>query len=1156
MLRVHRLGILLFVVCVAIFSAIGIPSLRSRASSAPREPQAGPKSETKGNEAEAFRDNTLGVAYVNQQKFAEAQKYFEKALAADPKFAMARLNLGIALLSQQKLEPARAALEDAVRLLPNDPYAWYNLGLLYKDTGEPEKGIEAFQHVAQLSREADAHYFLGYLYTQLQRYDEAIAEFQKAIAAFPYHASSEFGIARAYLRKGDSDSAQQHLARFQKITTEHLGTPFGAGYGDQGRFSLAELGRSGVLMAPPAIPVSYKEQPVVVAAAGGRGKLPGPSTGACFLDYDGDGKPDLFLVSALNDGSSRLLHNAGDGRFVDVTEEAGLALKGSGLGCAAGDFDNDGHTDLAVCLSDGVHLLRNKGDGKFAEVTQAVGIRREPGCVGVTFVDYDHDGDLDLYVTMSAGEASSGAKPHNVLWRNNGNSTFTDVSAETGLGIDATGAGLVTSDFNNDRAIDFVFAGGSQGAAIYLNPREGKFSPLPGIDFGRENLPPAVGVVAFDFDKDGWMDLAFTHAGAPGVSLWRNVEGKRLERVALPDLGWQRGWGLSAIDYDNDGWLDLVTVGESNSGGEIRLLRNLGASGFADVTRQVHLDAVKLSEPRAIAVADVAGNGVPDLVVTQLGGPPLLLRNEGGNQHNWMRIDLKALNDNKSAIGTKVEIYAGPLYQKWEEQGASGYLGQNAPAILAGLGVEKNVEVVRLLWPTGVPQDEINLAARKEHTIGELDRRGSSCPVLFAWNGREFEFIADMIGPGVVGHWVAPGERDVPDPDEYLKVNARSVRPRNGLLSFRFLEPMEETVYLDQVRLLAIDHPANFDVYPNERFVSAPPFPEFRVIASRDAHSPAGAWDDHGNDVLSLIAKRDRKYVTNLEELPFAGFAKLHWLELDLGAWDAAEPMRLIIDGYTDYFTATSMYAADQAGIKVIAPYVEALDAQGKWVRVVDDMGFPAGLERTMVADLTGKLPPGTRRIRIVSNLKIYWDAIRIDQTPDQPEVRVAEVPLADATLDFLGYPREIRLTPASDTTYSYTHRSVSGPYARAAGNYTRYGDVRQLLEKPDDRFVVFSSGEGVKLDFDPRKLRALPAGWVRDYFFYANGFEKDLDFYAAHAFTVEPLPRHTLLPYPYPEGKDYPVDAEHLLYQLEYNIRQRSDRMPPTLRYHYPPAN
>src|SRR6266404_4331945 len=529
MRRVHRLGALLLIVCAAILFSIVASWARSRAQ---RETQASPRAEAKGNEAEAFRNNTLGVAYMNQQKFAEAQKYFEKALAADPKFAIARLNLGIALLSQQKLEPARAALEEAARLVPSDAYTWYNLGLVYKDTGETEKGIDAFQHVTQLSPEADAHYFLGYLYTQLQRYDEAIAEFQKALAVFPYHASSEFGIARAYQRKGDNDAARQHLARFQKITTEHLGAPFGAGYGDQGRFSLAELGRSSVLTAPSAISVSYKEQPVVVAPAGGRPKLPGPSTGACFLDYDGDGKPDLFLVSALADGTSRLLHNTGDGHFVDVTDEAGLALKGSGLGCAAGDFDNDGHTDIAVCLTDGVHLLHNKGNGKFEDVTQAVGIRREPGCVGTTFVDYDHDGDLDLYITMQPTAATS-AEPRrpNVLWRNNGNSTFTDVSQQTGLDFDATGAGLVTSDFNNDRAIDFVFAGGSQGTAIYLNPREGKFSSLSGIDFAKENLPPAVGVVAFDFDKDGWMDLAFTHAGAPGISLWRNMEGKRLERV-------------------------------------------------------------------------------------------------------------------------------------------------------------------------------------------------------------------------------------------------------------------------------------------------------------------------------------------------------------------------------------------------------------------------------------------------------------------------------------------------------------------------------------------------------------------------------------------------------------------------------------------------
>ncbi|MGA2420334.1 MAG: FG-GAP-like repeat-containing protein [Candidatus Acidiferrum sp.] len=1117
------------------------------------------------DDAQALRLNTLGVAYMNQQRAADAQKLFEQALQADPNFVVARVNLGIALLAQQKPEAARTELVAGAEKRPDDAYAWYNLGLVYKDLSEQEKGIAAFEHVSQIApNEADAYYFSGYLYSQLQKYDQAIAAFQKGLAIFPYHASSEFGLARAYQRKGDLDAAKEHLAKFQKITSEHLGAPFGAGYGDQGRFSYAEFARGEGQAAAAAITVTYSEEPVASATEANPNLMagPGPSAGACFFDFDGDGRPGLFFVSTLASfGPPRgmLLRTNRNGRFEDATADSGIDVKTPGLGCAAGDFDNDGKTDLAVCYSDGIRLYHNEGAGKFKDVTAAVGLRRDSGCLGPAFVDYDHDGDLDLYITTVSVDTPA-LPAHNALWRNNGNSTFTDVSEETALGVPATGGGLAITDFNNDRAIDFVIPGGPNGATVYLNPREGKFTALNTIDFKKENLPPAVGVVALDFDKDGWMDLAFTHAGAPGISLWRNVDGQHLQRVPLPDFGWTKGWGIAALDYDNDGWIDLVALGETAQGGEIRALRNLGSKGWSDVTKDVHLGAVKLQRPRAVIVADVTGTGGADLVVTQLDGPPLLLRNHGGNKNNWMHIDLKALNDNKSAIGTKVEMYAGALYQKWEVAGASGYLGQSAAPILAGLGAEKKAEVVRLLWPTGVPQDEVNLTAQRAQTIAELDRRGSSCPVLFSWNGREYEFIADMIGPGVVGHWVAPGERDVPDPTEYLKVPAHSVSAKNGLLSFRFMEPMEETVYLDQVALLAIDHPASYDVFPNERFASNPPFPEFKVIASekgatQNAHPPLGAWDDRGNNVLPLIAKSDRRYVTTFDELPYAGFAKLHWLELDLGHWDGHKPLRLIIDGYTDYFTATSMYAADQAGIKVIAPYVEAQNNKGEWIRVIDDMGFPAGLARTMVADLTGKLPPGTRRIRIVNNLKIYWDVIRIDQTPEPSSstaARASEVPLADATLAFLGFPKERRLTPASDTLYSYSQRSATGPYARAAGNYTRYGDVRSLLSASDDRFAIFSSGEGVKLDFDPRHLPALPAGWVRDYFFYADGFEKDLDFYAAHGFTVEPLPHHGLISYPYPAGQDYPADPSHLNYQLDYNSRQRSDHMPATLRYDY----
>src|SRR5258708_4478658 len=182
----------------------------------------------------------------------------------------------------------------------------------------------------------------------------------------------------------------------------------------------------------------------------------------------------------------------------------------------------------------------------------------------------------------------------------------------------------------------------------------------------------------------------------------------------------------------------------------------------------------------------------------------------------------------------------------------------------------------------------------------------------------------------------------------------------------------------------------------------------------------------------------------------------------------------------------------------------------------------------------------------------MYWGVYRIDEWIQLEGIKVAGVPFVTVSLAFLVYSKEIRLQPASDTVYSYSHRSPTGPYARAAGNYTRYGDVKNLLGSADDQFAVFGSGEGVELEFDPAGLPALPAGWTRDYFFYANGFEKDFDFYAAYAFTVEPLPKHGLVSYPYEAGKEYPLDDEHLRYQMEYNTRSRSDRLPGNLGYTY----
>jgi hypothetical protein len=367
------------------------------------------------------------------------------------------------------------------------------------------------------------------------------------------------------------------------------------------------------------------------------------------------------------------------------------------------------------------------------------------------------------------------------------------------------------------------------------------------------------------------------------------------------------------------------------------------------------------------------------------------------------------------------------------------------------------------------------------------------------------------------------------------------------------MEPMEEVVYLDQLRLLAVDHPRDTQVFPNEYFASNPPYPTFKVIASRNARRPAGAWDDHGRDVLPDLLHRDRKYVTGFRLLPFAGFANLHTLEMDLGTPYDGGPLRLLMSGYVDYFSASSMYAAAQAGLQVIAPYVEARTPSGQWVRVLDDMGFPAGLPRTITVDLGDHLPRGIRRIRIRTNLQIYWDQALVDRTPLGTPVRLTSLPTAKAELRFHGYPRQVPVSLPGDITFLYHQSSTTGPYAREAGNYTRYGDVLPLVQNADDKLVVFGSGEEIAVDFDPAHLPALPRGWSRDYFFMARGYEKDMDFYAADANTVAPLPFAAMPLYPYPAAVSFPADPDHLSYQLEYNTRYVSGREGGTYRFVFP---
>jgi len=1116
--------------------------------------------EEKHSTLEAARLNGIGVALMNQQLTEKAAAKLEEAHEADPLSPIPLLNRGIALLYEQKLPEAEQTLREATKMAPENPRTWYNLGLTEMDEANQKAAIDEMRKVLAIDpNDADAHYFVGSLDLSLGNFDESIAEFEAALKLNPVHCSAQFGLARALQRSGKTQEAHEHLAVFQHLTQAKISSPLSVGYGERGRYSTMEEMKLPAEPVGAMIPVKFEVTQLPSATEGRKlvSMGQGPGAGACVIDIEAPGSQDLVTFAA-NTTPIQAYRNLHDGTFAPLrSADTGLDAQGRGVACAVGDFDNDGLPDLAVAMSDRVILYRNLGHGKFEDVTAKVGIQQLNKPAGLTFVDFDHDGDLDLFVTGAV--ANDGKSGPNVMWRNNGNSTFTEWTGPTGLAGSGTTTQAVLSDINNDRAVDLVVTGDQGAPTVYLNQREGAFRPMKLYD--DTTLPASRGVAVFDFDKDGWMDVAVTHAGAPGLTLWRNVEGKKFERVALPlPQGVTGAWGVTPIDVDNDGWIDLAAVLQVGDKTELHVFRNLGPKGFEDVSAALGLDKVELQDARSVIAADVDGDGAADLIVTQAGGAPIVLRNVGGNKNHSLRLALTGLADNKSAIGTKVEVFANGQWQKFEVAGGSGYLSQDSTEVLAGLGQTTTVDVVRLLWPTGVPQDEINIDATKEPhgelALKELDRRGSSCPTLFAWDGQRYRFVSDVIGAAVIGHWVSPTATNKNDPDEWIKVDGDMLQPRNGLLSLRFGEPMEEVNYIDQLRLVAVDHPAGVEVYPDERFLNEKPFASGRTVAVSAPRPVAGAWDNDGRDVTSLLAEKDHRYVRDFTNLGYAGFANMHALTLDLGAWSPQRPLRLLMDGYIEYFSASSMYAAWQAGLHPVSPYVDALMSNGTWKRVVDDMGFPAGLPRTITVDLTGKLPAGTRKIRISTNLQIYWDRIRVDNGPDAAaQVHETEAPLAMAHLAFRGYPQQIEGKTPGDLTYNYDRISQTGPFLWARGVYTRYGDVTPLLRAVDNRYVIFGTGEEIDAEFRDTTLPPLPAGWKRDYFFYANGFVKDMDYWEASPFTVGPMPFHAMSTYPYPNAEHYPEGAGADAYWLQWNDRFESGKREQTWDFDYRPA-
>ena len=772
------------------------------------------------------------------------------------------------------------------------------------------------------------------------------------------------------------------------------------------------------------------------------------------------------------------------------------------------DAEGSGHADLLAWSKDHVTLYK-----RGAEEVKKSGLEGLRGIVDVAAGDFDNDGLADLCVLTASGAT---------LFHNS-HGTFTK-SAELPGSAGATRA--VWLDYDHDYDLDLLLFGAHP--VLMRNVGSGKFEEKAGaFPFVKGN---ALGATLFAVRGDtAAQDLVVSYVDRPGV-LYRDKLNGTFAVTDIPDIK-AGATLLDSQDVNHDGLLDLVVYQSS-------------VYAFINAARDVNAPAVlepagKIDMPPSKIRADFNGDNREDYARILPDGSLHVYTNASPDQH-WASVQIHGVKNLKEAMGATVEMKSGAYYDK--------RIAQGVPVSFAIDG-RRDVDTIRITWPNGLIQNEPHQKSGELLSIAEAQRLSGSCPMIFTWNGDKFQFITDVLGVAPLGASSGDGHYFPVDHDEYIQIPGSALKPRNGEFQIHITEELHEVSYLDQVRLIAVDHPSDVSIYTNDKFKS-PPYPEFRLFGSQEKIHPLRAFDARGVDATARVARVDQTYPDAFAHNT-AGVAELHTLDLDFGKTAApGNKAALILNGWVDWADGSTFLGASQNGGGLIFPYLQVKDEAGKWKTVVNDMGIPSGKPKTIAVDLAGKFLSSSREVRIVTNLCVYWDEIFLIANSAEPQVRMTRLDADDASLHFRGFSKAvIDRTRQQPERFSYDDVHPISNWNPTSGYYTRYGDVAPLVTKIDDQMVVMGSGDELKLEFPADALPAIPAGWSRDFLLLVDGWAKDSDANTAFSESVNPLPFHAMSAYPYRADESFPTDAAHQRYVHDYLIR-------PALRLIRPLAN
>ena len=1055
---------------------------------------------------------------------------------------------------------AEAKLSELTRLVPGEPSGWANWGILALRQRNYDLASQRLEKSRDLAPQNDQIYnLLGIVESQRGNSAAAQSDFRKASELNPANLRAMYSLAEETERQGGANSDADYQGLMQKILGAQSGnlaallelSRVAAKRGDSDalKSALSQLGsRSStwppeaqrqlaavqkavstndlraaatqttflrnVLMRDP----DYRHSLRIIKAAPGDEAEPfthfllmptpafKPAPADTTLTYKQQPMPEpagkWAWIGAISLGSAGLpVVAVANGREVHLDSGATFPFPGGPSGTAPQpdgivpvDFNYDFKTDLVLAGAGGVRFMRQDSPTAFADVTAQTKLPKAvtgAPYTGAWAVDIEADGDLDIVLGTSSGLPT--------VLRNNGDGTFLAIHPFPGIsGI----RGFAWADLDGDGNPDAAMIDGAGKLHVFMNERQGQFRERALIG----DFSDVKALAIADANNDGTLDLLALRGDGTIVRISDKNDGQSWEteeiaHVPDPARNLHGDVRLQAADLDNNGALDLVlcpaTPGDS-TGALIWLGDDKG--GFTLLDHPV-------GPPVVFSAADLKGRGRLDLLGLSASGQLIDAVSQSSKNYHWQVVRphaVQAVGDqriNPFGVGGEIEVRSGLLVQKQPITG---------PVIHFGLGEQTEAEVVRVVWPNGTVRAELGVKADQD--VVTEQRLKASCPFLFAFNGKEMEFVKDAVPWGsAIGLRINTlGSAQIAATGEWYKIGRDQLVPHDGYYDIRITAELWEVYYYDYIALMTVDHPANTEIFVDERFVIPPAKLGFTTVYT--PHEIARAMDDTGQDVTELVRTLDGKAVSSFGRGQFQGVTRDHYLEVDLGA-DAPRsgPLYLIAQG-SIHDTESSVNVAITQGNRWHAHglSVEVPDGHGGWVTAQDNLGFPAGRKKTILFNLTNIFKPGTpHRVRLRTNLEIYWDAIHWAQGAPGTPLKEATLDPTLADLHYRGYS-VMHMPVGAGAPEVPDYNQIEGTkqhWRDLIGYYTRYGDVRDLLRTIDDRYVIVNSGDEMSLRFAEQP--APPPSWVRDFVIKGDGWIKDGDYNSTWSKTVLPLPYH-----------------------------------------------